>query len=78
MGCASSSPLSNTGKNFIDAAKDSANEVAAKGEQTLHGKFLYFFQPELETQKKARKIRYYAISAQLHNLIFIRWKNNKT
>lgn len=38
MGCASSNPLMETGKNFIDNAKVSANDMVIKGEQTLHGK----------------------------------------
>ena len=38
MGCASSSPLVESGKNFVDTAKDQAGEVVSKGEKTIHGK----------------------------------------
>lgn len=39
MGCASSGQVANTGKNFIDTAKETANDVAAKGEKTIQGEW---------------------------------------
>lgn len=40
MGCASSGPVASSGKNFIDAAKETANDVAAKGEKTIQGEWI--------------------------------------
>lgn len=37
MGCASSGQVASSGKNFIDAAKETANDVATKGEKTIQG-----------------------------------------
>lgn len=37
MGCASSSPLVESGKTFVDTAKESAEDVIEKGEKTIQG-----------------------------------------
>lgn len=37
MGCASSGQVASSGKHFIDAAKETANDVATKGEKTIQG-----------------------------------------
>lgn len=37
MGCASSNPLAQSGKNLIESAKDSATEITDKGEHILEG-----------------------------------------
>ncbi|XP_049819437.1 uncharacterized protein LOC126264674 [Aethina tumida] len=36
MGCASSTPLVEGGKNLVEAAKETANDAVTKGEQALH------------------------------------------
>ncbi|XP_071054343.1 group 3 late-embryogenesis abundant protein, mitochondrial-like [Onthophagus taurus] len=36
MGCASSNPLVEGGKNLVTTAKESVNDVVAKGEHTIH------------------------------------------
>lgn len=38
MGCASSTPLVESGKNFVDAAKETATDAVNMGEKALHGK----------------------------------------
>lgn len=38
MGCASSSPIVEGGKNLVDDAKDSVAGTIAKGEKALQGK----------------------------------------
>jgi hypothetical protein len=38
MGCASSSPLVESGKKIVDTTKDAAGEVVSNGEKTLEGK----------------------------------------
>lgn len=43
MGCASSNPLVNSGKNFIENAKESANEFATKGEHVIQGKIVIYY-----------------------------------
>ncbi|CAH0546424.1 unnamed protein product [Brassicogethes aeneus] len=42
MGCASSSPLIEGGKNLVEAAKDTANDAVAKGGQALHDYSAFF------------------------------------
>lgn len=42
MGCASSTPLVESGKNLVEAAKDSANDAVNMGEKAFHGKKIDF------------------------------------
>lgn len=42
MGCASSSPLVESGKNFVNTAKNEAGDVVTKGEKTLQGMYFKF------------------------------------
>lgn len=38
MGCASSSPIVESGKNLVEGAKDAVNDTIEKGERALQGK----------------------------------------
>lgn len=57
MGCASSGPVANTGKNFIDAAKETANDVAAKGEKTIQGEWGMKLIAVLRVQRYRQQLR---------------------
>lgn len=42
MGCASSSPILDTGKTFVEGAKESMSDTISKGEKALMGEFIHF------------------------------------